>query len=238
MLQAAIIACVDSTGMNGNDHVDGKGNSLLHVCADEECMKRLLEMDTVDPNVVNAKGLTPLLHWSKLASVRIELVKLLFQSPRVDVYARDTRGLTVLHLAAWKGHFEVLLEAVKWIDVNERAGGTGVTALHVAAREKRTECIEFLVGDCNADLDALEARGLTASDMAKDDEVRERLDGTMCSISLLIVELALFRREPFDGNRVTGVMRGVISEDLNVTYIIKTALVLVPLQEILRIETV
>lgn len=237
MLQAAIIACVESTGMNGSDHVDGKGNSLLHVCADEECMKRLLEMDTVDPNVVNAKGLTPLLHWSKLASVRIELVKLLFQSPKVDVYARDSRGLTVLHLAAWKGHFEVLLEAVKWIDVNERAGGTGVTALHVAAREKRTECIEFLIGDCNADLNALEARGLTASDMAKDDEVRERLDGTRSFISLLSVELALFRREPFDGNRVTGVMRGVIGDDLNVTYIIKTALVLSRLA-ILRLETV
>jgi ankyrin repeat protein len=177
MLSAAITACAESTGMNGQDHVDGKGNSLPHVCADEECMKRLLEMETVDPNVVNVKGLTPLLHWSKLGSVRIELVKLLFHSPRVDVYARDPRGLTVLHLAAWKGHFEVLQEAVKWIDINERAGGTGVTALHVAAREKRTECIEFLVGDRNADLNALEDRGLTAWDMAKDDEVRERLDG-------------------------------------------------------------
>jgi hypothetical protein len=177
MLSAAITACVKSTGMNGQDHVDGKGNSLLHVCADEECMKRLLEIETVDPNVVNAKGLTPLLHWSKLASVRIELVKLLFHSKRVDVYARDPRGLTVLHLAAWKGHFEVLQEAVNWIDINERAGGSGVTALHVAAREKRMECIEFLVGDWNADLKALEGRGLTAGDMAKDDEVKERLDG-------------------------------------------------------------
>jgi ankyrin repeat protein len=181
MLSAALTACAESTGMNGQDHIDGKGNSLLHVCADEECMKRLLEMETVDPNVVNAKGLTPLLHWSKHASVRIELVKLLFQSPRVDVYARDPRGLTVLHLAAWKGHFEVLREAAKWIDINERAGGTGVTALHVAAREKRMECIEYLVGDWRADLHALEGRGLTAGDMAKDDEVRERLDG----ISLL-----------------------------------------------------
>jgi len=117
------------------------------------------------------------LHWSKLGTVRLELVKLLFQSPRVDVYARDPRGLTVLHLAAWKGHFEVLQEAVKWIDINERSGGTGVTALHVAARERRMECIEYLVGDWNADINALEARGLTPSDMAKDDEVRERLDG-------------------------------------------------------------
>jgi hypothetical protein len=178
MLSTAITTCVDTTGMNGADHVDGKGNSLLHVCADEECMRRLLKMENVDPNVVNAKGLTPLLHWSKLASVRLELVKLLFSSPRVDVYARDPRGLTVLHLAAWKGHFEVLQEAVQWIDVNERAGGSGVTALHVAAREKRMECIEFLVGDWNADLHALEGRGLTAGDMAKDEEVRERLDGT------------------------------------------------------------
>lgn len=183
MLLAAIDACSESTGMNGDDHIDGKGNSLLHVCADEECMKRLLEIEAVDPNVVNAKGLTPLLHWSKLASVRIELVKLLFQSPRVDVYARDPRGLTVLHLAAWKGHFEVLQEAIKWIDVNERAGGTGVTPLHVAAREKRMECIEYLVSDWNADLYALEGRGLNASDMAKDDEVRERLDGILFKVS-------------------------------------------------------
>jgi hypothetical protein len=225
MLSAAFTACVESTGMSGDDHVDGKGNSLLHVCADEECMKRLLEMESVDPNVVNAKGLTPLLHWSKLASVRIELVKLLFQSPKVDVYAREPRGLTVLHLAAWKGHFEVLQEAVQWIDVNERAGGSGVTALHVAAREKRMECIEFLVGDWNADLHALEGRGLTAGDMAKDDEVRERLDGISSSFQA-DVELALFRREPLDGNRVTGVMRAVIGEELNVTYIIKTALVI------------
>jgi ankyrin repeat protein len=177
MFQAAITACMESTGLRGEDHVDGKGNSLLHVCADEECMARLLEMESVDPNVVNSKSLTPLLHWSKLGSGRLELVKLLFQSPRVDVYARDSRGLTVLHLAAWKGHLDVLQEAVKWIDVNERAGGTGVTALHVAAREKRMECIEYLVGEWNADLNALEGRGLTAGDMAKDEEVRARLDG-------------------------------------------------------------
>ena len=225
MLSEAITACVESTGLNGQDHVDGKGNSLLHVCADEDSMKRFLGMETVDPNVVNAKGLTPLLHWSKLGSVRIEIVKLLFQSPRVDVYARDSRGLTVLHLAAWKGHFEVLQEAVRHIDVNERAGGTGVTALHVAAREKRMECIDYLVVDWNADLDALEGRGLTAGDMAKDEEVRERLDGDHFLKTLLISELALFRRDALDGNRVTGVMRAIVEDDLNITYIIQTALV-------------
>lgn len=42
----------------------------------------------------------------------------------------------------------------------------------------------------------------------------------------LMQELALFRRDTIDGNRVTGVMRGVIDEDLNVSYIIKTALVI------------
>ena len=35
----------------------------------------------------------------------------------------------------------------------------------------------------------------------------------------------MFRRETTDGNRVTGVMRAVIGEDLDITYIIKTALV-------------
>jgi hypothetical protein len=62
--------------------------------------------------------------------------------------------------------------------------------------------------------------------MAKDDEVRERLDGMIVSSFSPVVELALFRREPLDGNRVTGVMRAVIGEDLNITYIIKTALVI------------
>lgn len=42
---------------------------------------------------------------------------------------------------------------------------------------------------------------------------------------LLIGELALFKREAVDGNRVTGVMRAFIEEDLNVTYVIKTGLV-------------
>jgi hypothetical protein len=41
----------------------------------------------------------------------------------------------------------------------------------------------------------------------------------------LTEELALFRRETVDGNRVTGVMRGVVEEDLTVTFITKTALV-------------
>ena len=44
-------------------------------------------------------------------------------------------------------------------------------------------------------------------------------------IANLIVELALFRREPFDGNRVTGVMRAIVEEDLTVTFVIQTALV-------------
>jgi hypothetical protein len=41
-------------------------------------------------------------------------------------------------------------------------------------------------------------------------------------------ELALFRREAVDGNRVTGVMRAVVEDNLNITYIIKTALVRFP----------
>lgn len=38
-------------------------------------------------------------------------------------------------------------------------------------------------------------------------------------------ELALFRREPIEGSRVTGVMRAVIEEDLSVVFVIKTGLV-------------
>jgi len=41
----------------------------------------------------------------------------------------------------------------------------------------------------------------------------------------LTLELALFRREAIEGNRVTGVMRAVVDEELGVSYIIKTALV-------------
>jgi hypothetical protein len=45
-------------------------------------------------------------------------------------------------------------------------------------------------------------------------------------MNILTIELALFRREPVDGNRVTGVMRAVIEDDLTLSFIIKTALVI------------
>jgi hypothetical protein len=48
----------------------------------------------------------------------------------------------------------------------------------------------------------------------------------------LIKELALFRRDPFDGNRVTGVMRAEVEDDLNVSFIIQTALVGPPLHQL------
>jgi len=40
-----------------------------------------------------------------------------------------------------------------------------------------------------------------------------------------MLELALFRRDTVEGNRVTGVMRAIIEDDLTITYIIKTGLV-------------
>lgn len=101
MVQSALTAAQKAQG-NGkplqlDDHVDAKGNTLLHIVGDPEITTRILQESDCDPNATNDKRFTPLMMASKYG--RVDQVRILFLDPRVDVHVKEARGLTAVELA-------------------------------------------------------------------------------------------------------------------------------------------
>ncbi|CCC09183.1 hypothetical protein SMACR_04942 [Sordaria macrospora] len=87
----------DGQPLHLDDHVDAKGNTLLHIINDPKLALRILQHCDVDVNATNEKRFTPLMLASKYG--RFDMVRVLFGDPRVDVAARELRGLTAVELA-------------------------------------------------------------------------------------------------------------------------------------------
>ncbi|CAD6506260.1 BgTH12-07187 [Blumeria graminis f. sp. triticale] len=101
MIEAALFAATISQGDNLplhiDDHVDLKGNTLLHIVNDPQVALRILVQCDSDVNATNNKHFTPLMVASKYG--RLEMVRILFGDERVDIFARELRGLTAVELA-------------------------------------------------------------------------------------------------------------------------------------------
>jgi hypothetical protein len=98
--QAIVIAAScqdDGKQLHLDDHVDNKGNTLLHIINDAHVAAKLLHQCDSDVNASNDKNFTPLMVASKYG--RTDMVRVLFGDPRVDLYAKDLRGLTATELA-------------------------------------------------------------------------------------------------------------------------------------------
>jgi hypothetical protein len=87
----------DGESLHLDEHIDNKGNSLLHIITDPQIAVKLLYRCDSDVNAPNDKHFTPLMVASKYG--RTDLVRVLFQDPRVDLSAKDVRGLTAVELA-------------------------------------------------------------------------------------------------------------------------------------------
>jgi len=96
-LDAARRAQRDGERLHLDDHIDNKGNTLLHIVTDALMVHRILERCDVDVNATNDRKFTPLMLASKYG--RYDLVRMLVADPRVDVAARELRGLTAVELA-------------------------------------------------------------------------------------------------------------------------------------------
>lgn len=101
MVRSALTAAQRAQG-NGkplqlDDHVDVKGNTLLHIVGDPDITTRILRESDCDPNATNDKRFTPLMMASKYG--RVDQVRILFMDPRVDVHVKEARGLTAVELA-------------------------------------------------------------------------------------------------------------------------------------------
>jgi hypothetical protein len=101
MVEAGLVAAGNSQGDNEplhlDDHVDAKGNTLLHIVNDPQVAMRILLHCDVDVNATNDKRFTALMVASKYG--RLEMVRALFGDPRVDLFAKELRGLTAVELA-------------------------------------------------------------------------------------------------------------------------------------------
>ncbi|PGH27387.1 hypothetical protein AJ80_00865 [Polytolypa hystricis UAMH7299] len=96
-LTVAQMAQGDGKPLRLDDHVDVKGNSLLHIVSDPQIVRRILKECDCDPNATNDKRFTPLMMASKYG--RVDLVRTFFADPRIDVHLRELRGLTAVELA-------------------------------------------------------------------------------------------------------------------------------------------
>ncbi|KAI1436128.1 hypothetical protein GGR50DRAFT_702161 [Xylaria sp. CBS 124048] len=141
-LEAATMAQGDGQALHIDDHVDGKGNTLLHIANDPQLAVNILLHCDVNVNAMNEKKFTALMVASKYS--RFETVRALYSDPRVDIALR-------------------------------------------------------------------EARGLTAVELAKDDDVRNRID-----------DMALFTMGPGIDGRITGVVRSFFVEDATIRLVLKS----------------
>lgn len=96
-LEMAQRAQGDGEPLHVDGHIDNKGNTLLHIVTDPLLVLHILQKCDVDVNATNDRKFTPLMLASKYG--RYDLVRMLVGDPRVDLGARELRGLTAVELA-------------------------------------------------------------------------------------------------------------------------------------------
>ena len=87
----------DGQPLHLDDHIDGKGNTILHVINNPSIAMRILRHCDSDANAANDKKFTPLMVASKYG--RTNMVRTFFGDQRVDIAAKELRGLTAVELA-------------------------------------------------------------------------------------------------------------------------------------------
>jgi hypothetical protein len=101
MIDTALLLAAETQGdgqpLHHDDHVDAKGNTLLHIINDTDITLKILRSSDVEVNAANDKRFTPLMVASKYG--RLDLVRVMFGDPRTDTTLRDLRGLSAVELA-------------------------------------------------------------------------------------------------------------------------------------------
>ncbi|CAZ86141.1 unnamed protein product [Tuber melanosporum] len=120
----------------------------------------------------------------------------------------DAKGNTLLHIAGDPAVLRTLLRCDSEVNATN---SRGFTALMVASKYGRVEMVRTMFGDPRVDLFAKEVRGLTAVELAKDDDVRNRID-----------DLVLFQNPPMPDGRVTAVVRSFFVEDATIRVVVKS----------------
>ncbi|PWA61368.1 ring zinc finger protein [Artemisia annua] len=133
-------------------------HSALHIAAANgqiEIVKLLLDKSSVNPDALNRQKQTPLM----LAAMhgKIACVEKLIEAGANILMFDSLNGRTCLHYAAYYGHsdcLETILSSARTSHVAASWGfsrfvnirdGKGATPLHLAARQRRPECVHILL---------------------------------------------------------------------------------------------
>lgn len=123
----------------------------------------------------------------------------------------DHRGNSLLHIV---NDAVIMQRILQYCDVDLNAmNDKKFTPLMLASKYGRVDMVRIFLGDPRIDLHLREARGLTAVELAKDDEVRNRID-----------DLTLFSPENQADmtGRITAIVRSFFVEDGSTRYILKS----------------
>ncbi|XP_078137584.1 ankyrin repeat domain-containing protein 16 isoform X3 [Sander vitreus] len=137
--------------------------AAMHGC--EEVVRILLERCGYTPDSADSCGVTAFM--DAVRNGHISVARLLLEKHQACPTAADILGAQAVHQVAVTGQDEALRYLVRDlnVDVNHRATGIQLTALHYAAKEGHTSTIKTLL-ELGADLHVRDKKGKTALHMA------------------------------------------------------------------------
>ena len=135
----------ENTAAKATVNEDSNGIRAVHMAAslnNGDSLKFILEFGKVDPDSPSSAG-TPL-HWAAGHSSTIETCKILLETKKVDVNARDPQGSTPIIIASLRGKPEIVqLLCESGSDLNVFA--YNLSALGAAAVSGSKSCCEILL---------------------------------------------------------------------------------------------
>ncbi|XP_019635716.1 PREDICTED: ankyrin repeat domain-containing protein 16-like [Branchiostoma belcheri] len=150
------------------DSVSTNGRTPLHTASLHGCVgaaQVLLQRCNYAPDTPDSCGSTPFM--DAVRADNVDLTQLLVKQHGADVLKQDIMGREPLHLAAQAG----CLQAIRYlltehgIPVDTPASGSGLTALHFAAKEGQTDAVKLLL-KCGSNVNAKDSKGRLALHMA------------------------------------------------------------------------
>ncbi|KAJ9646291.1 uncharacterized protein PV06_02102 [Exophiala oligosperma] len=123
----------------------------------------------------------------------------------------DNKGNSLLHIVNDATIMQRLLQYCE-VDVNAM-NDKKFTPLMLASKYGRIDMVRIFLGDSRIDTHLREARGLTAVELAKDDEVRNRIDDLTLFSPSNVADMT---------GRITSIVRSFFVEDGSTRYILKS----------------